>query len=195
MSYYMNIKFAEVRPEDVLEKIADVKNTLWEQREQIVSDNSPFCPANKGNKDKKENQNWITDILKMQVIYWKEYNLLGIMCEGTLDDFKEVEFQNSCDQDYEFSYWPEFEFFKNEIQAVQNLEITPETLGEYYDEDCETDDDYHRRWMAYRNIFKKLCLNEYMYQKPGNFQRFEISVYDHPMDTYDLLKMIHHLMI
>ena len=92
--------------------------------------------------------------------------------------FSHIDFQNSCDVDYDFSYWGTIPIFKKIIKQYKNA-TTYDLYSEYKStktlEELYEDLDYYTKSMVYHKIFEILDLENYLCGKEGNYQRFHLS--------------------
>lgn len=105
-------------------------------------------------------------IFKQRMLYWPQHKLLAILGDCIPDALKadkhNVYFQNSCDQDYDFSEWSDqITLFRDEKAAVMNM-TAQELRGSNEDMD-DTDLDYLRRHALYGRVFKQLHLDNWLY--------------------------------
>lgn len=115
--------------------------------------------------DDARDKEWLYSVMMIKFVYWKKYNLLGVVGSGP-DGWHSVGFQNSCDQDYEFSEWPKLKFFKDIISEITNMSDAEIIEAENLDEDDDVD--YWRRSRVYSQVFKKLGLNEWLYSRDND---------------------------
>lgn len=118
-------------------------------------------------------ENVVHDLFFARALYWPEYKLGGII-GGFVDDLIEnksmtsVCFQNSTDQDYDFSEWSDqIPLFHDCKMKFMNRELK--------DLDDGQDLEYLRRTMVYEEIYNKLCLDSIAYSSENiNYKVFRI---------------------
>lgn len=191
MSYWCKINFKEVDSADeLLKEVEKMRKAMWEQRMQIISDNLVYCEAAMQNFSDNQNARrlsvevWLRKILRIRLIYWSHLNLMGYCNEGKFDGFECIEFQNSCDQDYEYSYYPKnIRYFKEKVEEFKALPFEEiqnrmKTIYEDYDaDDRSVPQDYDRRWALYQTIEKDLSIQRFLYGKSSDtpFMRFDVG--------------------
>lgn len=109
----------------------------------------------------------IDSMFSLRFVYWPQHRLMahvgGAISPQAREGMHDVFFQNSCDQDYEYSDWPDaIPFFKQEKERVL---ATPDAklVAGYPDFDGE-DVGYIRRTYLYDQIFKGLALNDWLWR-------------------------------
>lgn len=143
-----------------------------------------------GEKDPYTDKLWLNDIFTLRFIYWEKEKLLGLI---GYDYPKEVEnlfdchvdFQNSCDQDYDFDEWDDkidiFKRLKPVYKAISIEELISMNSQEGYNidevkEELKSDLDYHRRTAMYQAVYEALHLNNWLWDNEDNyFQRFSLN--------------------
>ena len=107
-------------------------------------------------------RDWAVDkVFKYRFFYLAEYKLLGIF--GVPDAVKNlfdasIEFQNSCDQDYEYDHWDGVKIFEEIAKKWENAsdeDIRKNYIEKYrqIDDEDDFDYDYYRRSFAYDEIW------------------------------------------
>ena len=182
MSYSCTISFKTIPAEDIYDFLLSLKNKTTESFGPIAENNFIFSPfSKKSNKedDKAEMHKafWeTTDWARMHVFtyryfYLKEHQLLGVysLNEEQQELFDcTVYFQNSCDQDYEFTEWQGVSWFEEVAAKWANAtdEAVLQKYKEKYNEDFGYDYEgyaperlseklmYYRRTFAYKEIWE-----------------------------------------
>lgn len=95
-------------------------------RERAKPEDKVFC--------RTADRYWLYGLFNYRFVYWGKYQILGLLSESC-DEWPastetkgscSVYFQNSCDQDYEFTEWPTFiPFFATTVQKYQHLVNIP----------------------------------------------------------------------
>lgn len=134
-----------------------------------------WCPSVKkkiGKIDYKEltvdetdlDREWFCRVFTHRFFYDDEFGLLGIYGVPTVSRKlfdKTVDFQNSCDQDYDFKDWegiPEFENIYNKFMrlTVEELKAKIDYIDDdHIKENGEEELDYYRRSSAYEEIWER----------------------------------------
>lgn len=95
-------------------------------RERAKPEDKVFC--------RTADHYWLYGLFNYRFVYWEKYQLLGLLSEernewpasAKSEGAYSVYFQNSCDQDYEFTEWPTFiPFFAKAVQEYQRLVDMP----------------------------------------------------------------------
>lgn len=178
MSYSATISFKKIKPEEIFDFFVEIKKKVKENYEKIAEDDFIFSPYAK-NKSKYEKDeynislfndcgDWVRRIFSYRYFYNKELGLLGVY--GVPNSLRELfddtlNFQNSCDQDYEFEYWDKIEAFK--AIADKWKAMTPDQVYEEYLSDpyrwsytkeefmAEGKPEYYARTFCYEEIWDK----------------------------------------
>lgn len=200
MSYWCRIGFKEVSSSDeLLNEIQKMKNDMQKRAKEIVSKNLTFCYdyARTGDTAARRFaiEVWLQRLLRIRLLYWADFHLLGYCSEGEFEGFEFIEFQNSCDQDYEFESYPtQIAYFQNKIKEYK--ELSPKEVAERIrnfcdlDEDDEDQNEYTRRWALYLTIEKELGICRFLREESSStgdtpFMRFNIAA----IDDYELLRL------
>lgn len=174
MSYYCKIAFKQLPAEDVYDFLCQYKREVASHIYEIAQQNRVFSPvfrAHDGTKQFKPSRevveatkNWARlSVFHYRYFYDKEHQLLGMygVHDALYSLFDAVcEFQNSCDQDYDFDVWNGIACFESVAQKWKNASVDALKvgLGEYWDhvkwEEKRTEElDYYRRTAAYQEIW------------------------------------------
>lgn len=186
MSYYINLNFKEVMPDQTFEIISDVKEKLKTIRQQEVMKQAlekSFHPE----AARFQIEEWLRASLRIRAVYWQKYNLLGIYGVDEIEGFYSASFQNSCDHDYEMSYWPPIRVFQDIIEDTCKKYSEMPLLIE---NENKPDADYKMRSEIYDKIFNKLDLDNLIYKQSGDFKSITIDLYDKDVEIYDLSDQI-----
>lgn len=193
MSYYARIYFKKVESmEDGIKllntfikdysTIDNIKKVLEDNRYYLYRDiyNSEL------KLDKKDPYKYITilrhlfqPLLTFKAMYYPEYKLIGICFYDTTNTINKyfdnfIEFQNSCDQDYDYNTWDILgDFFINKAKEFETLSVdelikTSKYFLEDYNDDKEyflKHIDYHRRSAMYNFVWDTLDLDNWLYTK------------------------------
>lgn len=171
MSYSCCISFKKIPAEDIQEFFVVMKNKVKETSDEIAKQNFHYSPASRAlnsknlsswgdcpEKDKSEQENWVSKIFCYRWFYLKEQKTLCIF--GIPDSLYNlfdttIYFQNSTDQDYDFDTWSELEFLAPIVEKCKTL--TPEQINEIEgDEDPKyyiDHLDYYRKSLCYQEIW------------------------------------------
>lgn len=177
MSYSCQIHFKTIKANEVYSFFQELKSKLISKSNDIAKDNFIWLPSIRDDYKYKDidkfivreiNRSWVyNSLFKYRYFYIPQYELLGIFSlpEGFEEMFDNVSyFQNSCDQDYEFSYWkgiPIFEKIAEKWENATNEEVYRHF--KYPDEHEEPMDyDYYRRSFAYGEIWE--MFEDYLYR-------------------------------
>lgn len=200
MSYAVNIFFKRASSSTVFDIIKEFKEWYWERRTSLIEDNLYYIPSIRyGCKPEDEKLNdardeaWLHSLMTIKFIYWKKFNLLGVVASEAPKGWFGVCFQNSCDQDYELSSWPKLKFFKDIIQSVNKMsdEEIFKQIDEDYDEDLDVE--YWRLTTVYEKIFSELCLNQWLYSRDADNVSYiclNESCLDDIVKTYNLMSKV-----
>lgn len=189
MSYSCYISFKTIEPEDVFSFLLEVKKKTIEMIPEIAKENFIFSPFSRKNveynsefqdeaseerrKIFKEADAWALICFSHKLFYIPEHNLLGVFsmpdCMHDIFDCT-ICFQNSCDQDYEYSTWDKVALFKGIAEKWETMS-DDEVFKKYSDKYGERDredffskwNDYYRKTYAYEEIWK--LLENYLYEE------------------------------
>ena len=113
---------------------------------------------------------WIENIFTQTFLYWKEYNLLAVVGYDRAGKTT-ITFQNSVDQNYNYSEWNGVPLFE---ELVQQAKTTSNKNIENYE---DSSDEYYRQTYAYDLIYKKLNLDYFLANKPmEKYDYFKLSM-------------------
>ena len=208
MSYYFSMYYKKVSSLEEGIKVLNAFIKEYCERENIkkvVEDNS-FYISNECERAKlkvsSENSNFyhfskylFQQLLTFKAMYYPKFNLLGLCfydCTGTIDKYfdGQIEFQNSCDQDYDFETWDILgdyfthkanEFKKMPLEELLKLD---DCLKEYIVDEGEEDLDdrieYSRKQLMYDFVFyETLDLDSWLWEhesKEGIFIPLDLFV-------------------
>ena len=196
MSYGFNMVFAKVEPNNLGKAMAYahdfVKDSMAHAVKMLI-ENEIFVPSIKfdtycSNDSNKiawnmADDNWLYNLFSFNFVYWNDIGLLGcrIAEENSSKDFfpLSVYFQDGSDQNYDFEEWSggEIPYFMKKIDAAKNATLEDvKPFFEWYDDDMlSLRDDYIRKSYLYKLIFKELHLDDWLYGRQGNFERFTLN--------------------
>lgn len=162
MSYWCEINFKKMEEKDIIPFLRSLKKRLYFDFSEIAKDNYVYCPFVKKHlfdlpekcSDSMINEpdvfnassNWACNLFTFRYFYDTEYHLLGVF--GVPNAVKDlfdasIEFQNSCDQDYEASHWRGVKEFEeiyekwitkdvDEIKEIYNEKYSPFNFDKEY---------------------------------------------------------------
>ena len=191
MSYGFNMAFAKVPKNDLGKAMAYAKEFVGIQMlkaKDIIEDNKYYIPSVRycpfGIPEgadpawKEADRFWLNQLFSFRFVYWAQYGVLGCCINDESNEKASfplsVYFQNSCDQDYEFSTWEDgnIPFFMDKIAKAKAADSEKVIAAHGCGEDCP--EDYCRRAFLYDSIFSDLQLNNWLYGTEGNFERFSL---------------------
>lgn len=149
-------------------------------------------------------KNWLYSLFNFRFAYWPEFGILGCcIAEGYHGNELfplSMYFQNSTDQNYEYSEWAAgmIPYFVSHIVCAQNA--TWDDIKAVMDVDASdiasgVPSDYDRKSYLYNSVFSELQLNDWLYGKEGNFTRFAINGIDtqeQHMELVSYMKRLRH---
>ena len=217
MSYGFNMAFANVRKNDLgwaMIMAHQFVRIQMRHAKDILYDNKIFIPSIKYNIGKpagmsysawnKADEQWLYSLFNFRFVYWPDFGILGCCIA---EDYHGKElfplsmyFQNSTDQNYDYSEWSAgmIPYFQNHIVRAQNA--TWDDIKAVMDIDASdiasgVPLDYDRKSYLYNSIFCELQLYNWLYGREGNFRRFTISGIDtqeQHMDLFRHMKVLRH---
>ena len=164
MSYHIDLSFKAVESrEEAMDLGVRFSRMVAESpyADKLIHDN--ICYAIRqcsGDESGNTMRGWLYSLFNVQLWYWPQHKLVAIIGRDWPDACMEAfglqphEFQNSCDQDYEFESWPDMEFFQKEISGAKTMDLDLEEYG-------ECDEGYARRSALYGNIYDALGLHDW----------------------------------
>ena len=200
MSYYARIYFKQA--ESMEEAIKILNNFIKDyssvdNMKKVVEENRYYLYRdiyNAGVKiDMTEPYKYITILkhlfqpfLVFKAMYYPQYNLLGLCfydSQNIIDKYFDglIEFQNSCDQDYDFNTWDCLgEFFINKTNEFKTLPLEDllqrdKDLLDDYNEDKDyflKKLDYNRRSAMYDFVWDTLDLDDWLWNKVSSNNTF-----------------------
>ena len=128
-------------------------------------------------------RDWLEGLFHYTFVYYKKYKMLCVI--GDYTGYKQIIFQNSCDQDENFKTWevlysgdPCRDIFKEIVDKTVSGENI-EDIHKYFEDtdwDEDTDEEYYKRWYVYKNIEDYLCINDVLWDVDSeNFFKFEFG--------------------
>lgn len=205
MSYYFEMCFwpAETLAEALGKAhsmVASASNTqLMQQR---IKDEYFFAPSNRYLISKENmglaycaDENWLYRLFNVRFVYFQHQKLLALVGQSSqlgLSSEKNVSFQNSCDQDYDFSHWPTgIPFFESCIREFTSLlDMNEDSCLSFLVEKGflrESDlSDWEKSWESkeyyvksslYRKIWDELELSDWLWGRENPaFVRFSMNM-------------------
>lgn len=219
MSYGIDVMFHKADNKlEAFELAQQAMKIIAENAQNIIENNMFYCPLsrmdakNEGDPDRlywkydeavhQCSRLWIRQLMTYRFMWWPNQKLLGVIGgDSCLEKFgwKGVYFQNSTDQDYEYSEWadicPAFDEIVEKCKNISSEQIQKEA-DEITLEDYDTDEawaehcDYQRRSAAYQDIFEMLDIESilYGYGKSDEFEYFAMNAIP-DNDTYFSLEL------
>lgn len=198
MSYWCQICFKQLPGDDLYSFLQKFKAEVIAHIPEIAENNASFSPLFKehswtddfepSKELRKATENWAKlSLFRYRFFYSKDLHLLGMYSvddsiHGLFDCAHE--FQNSCDQDYDFDTWHGVDFFQEVAKKWQ--EASDEKVKSWYKEEYEEEWvpghgsglDYYRRSAAYREIWERFqhtldCDDDVVYLSLFGFYDFE----------------------
>lgn len=205
MSYYANIYFKKVSSfeegvktlNDYIEEFNNIENM-----KKVIDNNMEYlqwrfkkCGINLDEICKKclkqmyytFNQTFynigiliLQSLLTFNAKYYPDFNLLTLCIEDSTNIINKyfdgnIEFQNSCDQDYDYETWNILgDYFINKAKEYEKMPIEKliNIFGYLDEEDREQRLDYFRKVAMYDFVYNTLDLDKWIYnfkQKEGKF--------------------------
>lgn len=188
MSYWCEINFKKMEEKDIIPFLRSLKKRLVFDFSEIAKDNYVYCPFVKKHlfdlpekysdlviKEESDvfnaSYNWACNLFAFRYFYDTEYHLLGVF--GVPNAVKDlfdasIEFQDSCDQDYEASHWHGVKEFEEiygkwitkdvgEIKEIYNEKYNPFNFDKEYPDPIDASKHlaYWRKSSAYEEIWKR----------------------------------------
>lgn len=187
MSYWCEINFKKMEEKDIIPFFRRLKKRLVFDSSEIAKDNYIYCPFVKKHyldlpqkcsdlfiKEPdvfSESDDWARNLFTYRYFYDTEYHLLGVF--GVPNAVKDlfdasIEFQDSCDQDYEASHWHGVKEFEkiyeqwitkdvDEIKKIYNEKYEPFIFDEEYPDPIKASKQlaYYKKSFAYEEIWKR----------------------------------------
>ena len=181
MSYSIDVSFKNCEREDVYNNIENFSNLIYKYRYDIIRQNGWYIPFGELSSIYEKTQDvyyvkiiirkWLNHLFNHKIYYSDKIKSLCFVWNNyacKIDEIKNwfdgyVGFQDSCDQDYDYSEWQFNKTFKEYIDKVESLndeqfkELYKEINGDNFDDWSETGkvDDYDKRTLVY-----KMCYND-----------------------------------
>ena len=208
MSYCFEMSFKEIKKEDVLDYCISFSEYCKKHAKSIIEENKYYIPSIKRNLEKLDkkayassswriaDRYWLHKLFDTRFVYWPEKEILGIarsIPKEFDDNLTNVYFQNSSDQDYDFEIWKGISYFENIVEKYRDADI--ETLRAYFDDSDINDEDldYYRKSFIYKKIYEEMELDNWLWEKGGNFKVFTLNAFnqnDEEWDFYPILEKI-----
>lgn len=173
MSYGCKISFKQIEAEEIYDFLVSVKQELLNNFNSIAEGNFAYCPSirrfHKSIDELSYEQleicdSWIKTLFTFRYYYLKNSNILAVYgvprsIESYFD--KTIDFQNSCDQDYDRDCWEGVKLFESIYDKWMNIsrEDFISKVSDTYSIDNnynEEDLEYYRKSSAYSEIWSKL---------------------------------------
>ena len=196
MSYYicMSVIPKIVEQSDVVPVALEFCKDMLRQEniEEIVGCNVSWIPNYANLLQDKELAVWsfsdsdsdfLYGIFNYTFVYYKKYKMLCVC--GDYSNYKQIIFQNACDQDENFKTWealyaddPCRDIFKELVDKTVSGENIAE-IREYFkdvDWDSNLDVDYFKRWFVYKKIEDALHIDDVLWDVDSeDFFKFEFG--------------------
>ena len=163
-----------------------------ENIEEIIGCNISWLPNYANLLNDKELAVWsfndsdsefLYSIFRYTFVYYKKYKMLCVI--GDYSDYKQIIFQNSCDQNEDFDVWealyaddPCRDIFKELVDKTVSGENI-EDIRKYFNDvdwDSNLDTDYFKRWYVYKKIEDTLCIDDVLWDVDSDdFFKFEFA--------------------
>ena len=187
MSYSCLISFKKIKAKDINDFFIEMKRVAKSNLDSIAEQNFHYSPIHRelflsdlqdeiDNKTlyKKlftEQEEWVKRIFTYRWFYIKEHQLLGVFgIPNSLYSLFDstVYFQNSTDQDYDFSNWDNVDLFKGIADKYRNLDLDGivQLCDWYTKEELQENGqlDYMRKTLCYKEIWDTY-LDDKLYDK------------------------------
>lgn len=205
MSYRFTMGFKTLKKDQLMDFCIDVTESMFTHANTIIEDNLYYIPSNRyhfGDNDQRQitDKMWLNHLFTINFVYWEDKKLLSIAGDATLHEIKSMfdnwfDFQNSCDQDYDYTCWNGIEYFEQVVDRTKGLSANDLTnmkdYASYSIKELNDDLDYMLKSHVYKTIYKELDLNSWLWGKNGYFKRFSfnaITSQERLLDAYILLK-------
>lgn len=126
---------------------------------------------------------FLYSIFRYTFVYYKKYKMLCVI--GDYSDYRQIIFQNSCDQDENFNTWQALyvdnacrDVFKELVDKTVSGENIEEIHKYFSDVDWNDNPDieYFKRWFVYEKIEDALCIDDVLWDvDSGDFFKFEFG--------------------
>lgn len=188
MSYSFTMQFGHVRSwEEALTTAADCAQTIRTKeiiRKGIKDGIDGFARHHRGDDMPYYGLgNWAVNITMLRFVCWPQYNLLGYVSSDWTEPHlgwafaKSIHFQNSTDQDYDYREWAGSPYFNQVVDKYKHMPLAEllrtGMFDDYTLEELSQAPDYYSRSAVYKQIFKDLCLDDWLYGRDNPaFRRF-----------------------
>lgn len=196
MSYYicMSVIPKIVEQSDVVPVALEFCKDMLRQEniEEIVQDNIGWIPNYEKLLTEDEltiwslsasDRDWLEGLFHYTFVYYKKYKMLCVI--GDYSNYKQIIFQNSCDQDESFNTWealyagdPCRDIFKELVDKTVLGENIADIHKYFTDTDWgeDTDEGYYKRWYVYKIIEDYLCIDDVLWDVDSDdFFKFEFG--------------------
>lgn len=196
MSYYicMSVIPKVVEQSDVVPVALEFCKDMLRQEniEEIVQDNIGWIPNYEKLLTEDEldfwslsatDIDWLEGLFNYTFVYLKKYKMLCVI--GDYSNYKQIIFQNSCDQDENFNTWealydndPCRDIFKELVDKTVSGENIEDIHKYFVDTDWgeDIDEEYYKRWYVYKKIENSLCIGDVLWDVDSDdFFKFEFG--------------------
>lgn len=176
MSYYVRCGFKPAQNRAVaFDSAMEFLSALDADPDDVIKENLYFLARNtKGDSSDMFLLRYVVHkMMEVRFVFWPKYKLLGIPGGWFSDEllkkngFSIFNFQNSTDQDYEFTDWPDTPYFHSVINWMKTMpqQEVLSIVGSVVDEDADWKDveDYARKTAVYKQVFSDLDIDNILY--------------------------------
>ncbi len=186
MSYGFELYFKQVNSkEEAFEFALKVVNNVKKNATERIKNAKFYIPSHREMEENKlADEYWLYSTFTNSFTYWEEYNLLGMFSVRIPKETEEMfdtkfYFQNSTDQNYDYSQWgTKINYFNEVIDKVKKMSVEELFEGPimkywyHHEEDeevwnelresIEKDPEYYYQSSVYHIIFNELDLDTWM---------------------------------
>jgi len=194
MRQALRFKTSLLMPENAAARLKACLPDLLSKLDDIVPGRKPVLTG----PETKFLQEWLESAFTARFTYWPAHSLLGLSgdkwpyaCLPGTATHDAVTFQDSSDQDYAPSDWPQLLFFQNKTyRAMHCPEHDLLAAMDIAPSDIPANESYYRRAYAYKMIESGLYLKDWMAGKDNEqFIRFSLCAIDSWRQMADLTAM------
>ncbi|WP_097006703.1 hypothetical protein [Lacrimispora amygdalina] len=213
MSYWFRMHFAEVEEKQFLDFCIKLNRACIEEADEIIMDNAHYIPSIQHSfglleeSEYRENwreadRNWLYNLFSNKFVYWPDKGLVGAVGNFPSKiekDLVTIEFQNSTDQNYDYEYWSGISYFE-EITKLLKTGTTECILSHlnkgsvsaacYTLEEITEDIDYYKKSAVYNSIYNSLDLDNWLWNKKGDFRSFSIQAINSSEEHFQLTRKL-----
>lgn len=206
MSYWFRMNFKEIEEKNLLDFCIMMSEECKKAATEILMNNKFYIPSIANNYDETSNKeyrrnkwsvidrHWLYSLFTIQYIYWTDKKLLGIVGElpkSIKSALTTIEFQNSSDQDYEYDNWFGIKYFEKIVININHASaaqiaclMNDRTI--YTGDEIAGDLEYSRKTAVYKIIYESLELDNWLWNKKGNFKLFSMQAINGREEQYEL---------